>query len=93
MLTLSAVEHENSVASTIYDLSVIDWHTTRTRSFLSFAHMLLLPVDSPISGLKSAELVASVKSNIVTNSKLMRMLGPYWAVAEQVVSAYRDLSC
>jgi len=55
-LLLWAVEHENAVASIIRDLSVIDWHTARTPAFLSPTHVLLLPFNSPISGLNQQNL-------------------------------------
>jgi hypothetical protein len=85
LLTSSALEHANSVSSIIRDLFMIKWDITRTPAFLGYAAYVASTVQLSYLWSQSPELAASAKSNIVLNLKLMRTLGPYWAVVEQVV--------
>jgi len=86
LLTTSSLEHANAISDIVKDLLSPEWDTTRTPAFVSYAAYIATTVQLSYLWSHSSDLAAAAKENIVTNLKLMRDVGPYWAVAEQVVS-------
>jgi len=85
LLTTSALEHANAISAIVRDLFRPEWDVSRTPGFAGYSAYIATSVQLSYLWSRSPPLAASARQNIANNLRLLKELGPYWAVVDQVV--------
>lgn len=85
VLTTSALNHANELSRVFQDLLGPSWDISRTDGFWAYIAYIATTVQIPYLWSRSPDTTAIVRQNVDTNLRFLKELGPYWAVADQLV--------